>query len=473
MTALALLRIGRLSARSLLGQQSRVSIRSLSCSSCWPTKTLLAVRGRQHAASTAIIPSPREQYSTLPESTPTLSSHAGFLVLARRSLATSANNTNNTLSLIKKLRAQSGAPIVDCKKALLAAEQEKQKQKPETSSTIHQNNNGDGDQEENAILEAALDWLRQHGAAKAAATKVQGRESLQGLVALQIASDLKSAALVKVASETDFAAQSEKFVQLVVQVANAALQVVVSTAVVPPASSSSSSISTNDGNNADNALMMTMIQEIEKLPVEQHPGSRATATTTVKDLLDAAIVAIRENISIAQAQKLENSVDDNDDGSSIWVGYVHNRVHGTNAGTAAAVVQLSIAVDTERRPSRDDLQAIGKKLAMHIVAARPQFLSMDTVPAHVINKEREMIHKQIVEEEEKASSSNSSDSNKKKKSKPPEIIAKIAEGRLRKFLAQVCLMDQNHMIEEENPIVSKSLQQHGVAVKRFETMAIE
>jgi len=89
-----------------------------------------------------------------------------------------------TATLVKALREQSGAGMMDCKKALTET---------------------DGD------LEAAVDWLRKKGLS--AAAKKSGRVAAEGLVAL--ASDGNKAAVIEVNSETDFVARNEQFQGLV------------------------------------------------------------------------------------------------------------------------------------------------------------------------------------------------------------------------------------------------------------------
>jgi len=98
-----------------------------------------------------------------------------------------------TAALVKTLREQSGAGMMDCKKALSA---------------------NDGD------LEAAVDWLRTKGLA--AAAKKSGRVAAEGLVAL--ASSGKKAAVAEVNSETDFVARNEQFQKFVSDVAGLVLE---------------------------------------------------------------------------------------------------------------------------------------------------------------------------------------------------------------------------------------------------------
>lgn len=295
------------------------------------------------------------------------------------------------MDLIKDLRARSGAPIVDCQKAL-------------------KHSNGD--------IDGAVDWLREHGAAKAS-LKVQGRETVEGLIGINISPDGKVAAMVKVASETDFAGRSAMFVKLVKDVAEQA---------------------TNQQIRDDD--------EGGDLDLDNF-------STIVKPLMDEAIVAIRENLSVAAATKLQTNSDEKEDGheqgNSILVGYVHNRVdHTIEAGSAAAIVEIaSPTLNVEQ------LQIIGKKLAMHVVAARPAYLSPKDVPDDVIEKEKDILSKQIAET-----------------GKPADVVDKIIMGRMRKFFEAVCLTEQAHMIEDSNPKVEKVLKDQGVVVKRFVSMAI-
>jgi elongation factor Ts len=137
----------------------------------------------------------------------------------------------------------------------------------------------------------------------------------------------------------------------------------------------------------------------------------------------------------------------------VLVGYVHNRVdNAVAAGTAAAVVEL---VPLKEAVTEETLQTAGKKLAMHIVASRPAYLTVADVPADVLDKEKEILTKQIGDS-----------------GKPAAIVEKIVQGKLRKFYESVCLTEQAHMIEEGNPNIAKCLAEQGIAVKRFEALSI-
>jgi elongation factor Ts len=308
------------------------------------------------------------------------------------------------MEALKEVRSRSGAPVVDCKKALNASDND---------------------------VALALDWLREHGAAKAS-SKVQGRATNEGLVATALSSDGKSGSIVHVSSETDFAGRSDKFVDLASGVAHIALQ---------------QASSAPDGGALDSQALLGM--------------SDSATGKSVQDLLDDAVVAIRENMGVDYAATMRC---DNSDGiERAVVGYVHNRVGGgsgggdgdgstSTAGTAAALVLVR---STDPHVTAERLQSVGKKLAMHVVAARPQYLSPDDVPSEVVLHERDILLKQ-----EGGSG------------KAPEILEKIVQGRLRKFYEGVCLIEQPHYVEDKSPKIGPYLKGQGIAVERFEARFI-
>jgi len=302
-------------------------------------------------------------------------SHSVLKWSQARCLSSAAPNKLSAMDLLKELRSKTGAPIVECKKAL--------------AETDHQ-------------ISAAVDWLRQHGAAKVS-SKVAGRETTEGLVAIAVSADHQRAALVQVASETDFASRSTPFVNLV------------------------------------SALAETALEEGEGFCKE---------SDKVKGMLDDAIVAIRENLSVPIVTQLQSSED------GILVGYVHNKGEHSN-GTSTAVGMSAALVQVDGNADTETLQAVGKKLAMHVVAARPLYCTPAEVPGEEIAKEKKILTKQMADS-----------------GKPDHVLEKIVEGRMRKFYQGICLTEQEHMIEEDNPVIGEYLKQQGIAVKRFELLSI-
>ena len=108
--------------------------------------------------------------------------------------AATASTARPDMAMIKALREQTGAPIVDVKKALVETE---------------------------CDMTAAVAWLRKKGVASAA--KKAGREASEGLIALAMRDDGQVAAIVELACETDFVARTQQFQDLAKAVAATAL----------------------------------------------------------------------------------------------------------------------------------------------------------------------------------------------------------------------------------------------------------
>ncbi len=244
-------------------------------------------------------------------------------------------------------------------------------------------------------LEPAVDWLRKQGLA--AASKKAGRVAAEGLVGALTTG--KDGVLVEVNSETDFVARNETFQDFVLKVAEVAL--------------------TQNG-------------DMEKVKAAAYPGGK-----TVGDKLTELIGSIGENMQLRRAAKL--SV-----GQGAVVSYIHSAA-APNLGKIGVLVALESAGDA------DKLQALGKQIAMHVAAANPQSLSVESLDKAAIERERN-----VLSEQARASG------------KPEEIIAKMVEGRLRKFYEEVVLLEQVYIIDGESKvskIVAEAAKTIGAPVK--------
>ena len=217
-----------------------------------------------------------------------------------------------TAALVKELREKSGAGMMDCKKALTE-------------------NNGD--------IEAAIDWLRAKGIAKA--DKKSGRTAAEGLIG--IASAGHKAVVVEVNSETDFVARNDAFQDLVRGVASVAL--------------------TTDGS-------------VDAIAAANYPASGKSVADTIKD----AIGTIGENMALRRAARLE--VD-----HGVVATYVHNAA-GDGLGKLGVLVALKSVGDKEV------LNSIGKQVAMHIAATNPLAIRSEEVDAAVAERERNVFIEQ-------------------------------------------------------------------------------
>ncbi len=213
---------------------------------------------------------------------------------------------------VKQLRDMTGAGMMDCKAALA-----------ETS----------GD------LDAAVDWLRKKGIAKA--DKKAGRTAAEGLVG--VANDALSGVVVEVNSETDFAARNDAFQQIVRNVAQVALE--------------------TGG-------------ESEEVAAARYPGGAASVADTIKD----AVGTIGENMSFRRSTKLSVS-------QGAVATYVHNAV-AENLGKMGVLVAIETAGDAEAA------RGFARQVAMHVAATNPLSLSESEIDPAVVSREKEIFSDQ-------------------------------------------------------------------------------
>ncbi len=262
-----------------------------------------------------------------------------------------------TAAMVKELRDATGAGMMDCKKALVAA---------------------DGN------MQAAIDAMRKSGAAKAA--KKAGRTAAEGVIT--VAQNGNKIALVEVNSETDFCAKNAEFVEFAQKVADVAL-----------------------ANN---------ISDVEALKNAQLDGQ------TVAEGLTALVAKIGENLQVRRVSLVNANADET-------VGlYVHS-----NKRIGVAVVLKGGDVET------------AKHVAMHVCAAKPQFVKPEDVSADVVEHERQV---QI----EIAMNSG----------KPQNIAEKMVEGRMKKFTGEVSLTGQQFVMNPE-VTVGQMLKEKGADAVSF------
>jgi elongation factor Ts len=212
---------------------------------------------------------------------------------------------NITAAMVKDLREKTGAGMMDCKAAL-----------GETQGDI----------------EAAVDWLRKKGLAKAA--KKAGRVAAEGLVGAE--SSGRTATVVEVNSETDFVARNDQFQAFVREAAKIALM--------------------GEGT-------------VESLEAAHFPGSQ----TTVKDKLQELIATIGENMTLRRVAKLQV-------GQGVIATYLHNQV-SEGLGKIAVLVALESTGDV------DQLSTLGRQIAMHVAAMNPAALDASGVDPAVVERE--------------------------------------------------------------------------------------
>src|ERR1051326_814151 len=228
-------------------------------------------------------------------------------------------------------------------------------------------------------VESAVDWLRQKGVAKAA--KKAGRIAADGLIG--IATKGGRGAVVEVNSETDFVARGEEFQNFVRRTAQQALA-------------------------AEGDLERLLASGIED-------------GASLAEVLANLIGKIGENMSVRRSAALLVQ-------PGIVASYVHNAV-APDLGKIGVMVALESSGDSAK------LMALGKQLAMHVAAANPIALNIESVAPDVVARERAIYADQA-----------------RQSGKPENVIEKMIEARLRKFYEESVLLQQVFVIDGETPV---------------------
>ena len=228
-------------------------------------------------------------------------------------------------------------------------------------------------------MDAAVDWLRTKGLA--AAAKKSGRVAAEGLVSIAV--EGTNGAMIELNAETDFVSRNDDFQNFARTLASLALQ-------------------------AD---------DIDGLKALDYPGTGRT----VDEELTHQIATIGENMMLRRMQKVSVS-------SGAVVPYIHNAV-------ADGLGRIGVLVGLEAGSASDDLNNLGKQLAMHIAATTPAAISVEELDPELVAREREVLVQQA-----------------KESGKPQEIAEKMVEGRIRKYYQEVVLLEQTFVIDGESKV---------------------
>ncbi|HXF88428.1 MAG TPA: translation elongation factor Ts [Xanthobacteraceae bacterium] len=215
--------------------------------------------------------------------------------------------TNITAQMVKELRERTGAGMMDCKTALV---------------------------ETNGDMEAAVDWLRKKGLAKAA--KRAGRVAADGLIGVAVKGT--KGVLVEVNSETDFVARNDLFQGLVQMIANTALE-------VGP--------------------------EVERIKAAK------AGSMTIGEAIAETIAKVGENMALRRAAQLAV-------GNGVIARYMHNAV-------SEGLGKIGVLVALESAASGDELARFGRMIAMHVAASNPQAVDPEGLDRTLVEREKEIL----------------------------------------------------------------------------------
>jgi len=238
-------------------------------------------------------------------------------------------------------------------------------------------------------IESAVDWLRKKSVGKV--EKKAGRIAADGLIGVALASG--KGVLVEVNSETDFVPRNDHFQGLVKMIAQAALKT---------------------GPSVDAIL-------------KAHAGS-----VTIGDAITSAIATIGENMGLRRAALLAAK-------QGVVANYMHNQV-------SAGLGKIGVLVALESSGKSDELNALGRKLAMHVAAANPQAIDASGLDPAVVNREREVLAEKF-----------------KVQGKPANMIDKIVESGLKTFYKEVCLLDQAYVHDPKKSVAQAVKEAEGAA----------
>jgi len=232
--------------------------------------------------------------------------------------------------------------------------------------------------ETNGDMQAAVDWLRKKGLSKAA--KKAGRVAAEGLVGVKVQGP--KGVVVEVNSETDFVARNDLFQGLVMMIAGVAF---------------------------------SAGTDVEKI------NDAKVGAITVADAITDTIAKVGENMTLRRAASL--SVKQGAVGS-----YVHNSV-------SEGLGKIGVMVALESAGKSDELNALGRQLAMHVASANPQSLDQGGLDPAVVKREKDILADKF-----------------RQQGKPENVIEKIVESGLKTFYKEVCLLEQAFIFDDKKSV---------------------
>jgi len=271
-----------------------------------------------------------------------------------------------TAAMVKELREQTGAGMMDVKSALTEA---------------------------NGNMEEATKILRKKGLA--AASKKAGRVTSEGAVQSYISGN--TGVLVEVNCETDFVGKNEQFRQFATDVAK--------------------------------VIAGSKAETVEQLLGEPWPNDAEGFNVGQK--VASMIATIKENISIRRFARFVAPE------SAVLGTYIH-------AGGKVGVMVELVANSGQKSAKADE---VAKDVAMHIAAAEPRFLHRDEVTQKDLDTEREIARDAAI-----------------KSGKPENIVEKMVTGKMEKFYADACLLEQPFIKNDKQSIsdyLKSSGKEHG------------
>lgn len=222
-----------------------------------------------------------------------------------------------TASLVNDLRKKTNAGMMDCKKALT---------------------------ETNGDLDAAVNWLREKGIAKAAGKA--DREASEGIIAARLSDDGKTGILIEINCETDFVSRNENFSGFVNAIADA--------------------LAASSAKTRDEALQVKV------------------GDLTVEDFIKTKVIELGENMQLRKFERFDIS------GEGAVAQYIHM---GGKVG-----VLLEVSAKEGSTAAKNEFKELVKDITLHIAAANPKGLGREDIAPEVVENEKSIFRVQLENE---------------------------------------------------------------------------
>ena len=227
-------------------------------------------------------------------------------------------------------------------------------------------------------VEAAVDLLRKKGLSKAA--KKAGRVAAEGLIGVNVKGN--KGVMVEVNSETDFVAKNDLFQGLVKMIADVA---------------------------------QSSGTDVEKIKTAK------AGSITVAESINNTIAKIGENMTLRRAAEL-----------SVGEGVIGNYVH---ASVSDGLGRIGVLVGLESSGKADELNALGRQVAMHIASTNPLAIDPSGVDPAVVKREKDILADKF-----------------RQQGKPENMIDKIVESGLKTFYKEQTLLEQPFIFDDKKSV---------------------
>eukprot|EP00948_MAST-09A_sp_MAST-9A-sp1_P003756 g3756.t1 len=301
-----------------------------------------------------------------------------------------------SVQLLKKLRERTGAPMMDCKKAL-------------------------SDDEVNGDLDKALDWIRAKG--RATFLKREGNVTSEGTVACSKLKGGNGSTLIELNCELDTVASSPPFQELSQQIADRLYDCTIT-------DNSSIVASEEDSTPTSSPLL-----DLDNSKVLQVKLNESTDGVSIDDALSEMTTRTREKIVFGRG--IVCQLPDSKVGA---IGsYVHKQMGTGKIGVLCALTKADDGSSQEKadvpESTQAELDSVAFHLAMQIAAGKPLGIDRASLPVEDVEREKQIVMESLTDDQKK---------------KPENILAKMIDGKMGKYYTEVALLEQEYLFADED-----------------------